>query len=288
MDFQQVRRKWGTGSAYSALIGFCAQARVPSPLRRPAYRAFARAVGANLDETELALDEYETLGDFFARRLRDGARVVDESPGVVVAPCDGVIAAIGSASDGQLVQAKGKHYALGELLADEDYARTLDGGEYITIYLSPRDYHRVHVPFDAQILGYDFVPGALWPVNQTATKYRDRLLSRNERVVVRMELAGEVPITCALVMVGASGVGNMVLSSWANEFSSASLRLTGERRRVELHDTHLKRGDELGAFHLGSTVVMVFGRSATSIALRGDVGSAVRFGERLGEVRPSP
>jgi len=286
VESQQAKRSWGTGSAYSALIGQIAQARVPSVLRGPAYRAFARAVGANLDEAELPLDEYPSLGEFFARKLRDGARAIDRSPTAIISPCDGVIAARGTATAGALVQAKGKHYQVGELVADEAYGATLVDGEYVTIYLSPRDYHRVHAPFGARVLGYDYVPGALWPVNPRIAARRERLLSRNERVVIRLQLEAEV--ACALVMVGAGGVGNMRLGAWAgnNGIASSDYRLAGEHRSVECDDVHLERGDELGAFNLGSTVVMVFQAHAdASVALRGDVGAAVRFGEALGELQ---
>lgn len=300
MESQQAKRSWGTGSAYSALIGQIAQARVPSVLRGPAYRAFARAVGANLDEAELPLDEYPSLGEFFARKLRDGARAIDRSPTAIISPCDGVIAARGTATAGALVQAKGKHYQVGELVADEAYGATLVDGEYVTIYLSPRDYHRVHAPFGARVLGYDYVPGALWPVNPRIAARRERLLSRNERVVIRLQLEAEPgsfrsnlvgahetrTVACALVMVGAGGVGNMRLGAWAGDIASSDYRLAGEHRSVECDDVHLERGDELGAFNLGSTVVMVFQAHAdASVALRGDVGAAVRFGEALGELQ---
>ncbi|MBA3540297.1 MAG: phosphatidylserine decarboxylase [Deltaproteobacteria bacterium] len=252
-------------------------------------------VGVNLEEAELELGAYPTLGDFFARKLRDGARAIDPSPNSIISPCDGVIAARGTAANGTLIQAKGRDYQLGQLLADESYATQLTDGEYITIYLSPRDYHRVHVPFDAEILGYDFLPGALWPVNPLVASRRDELLSRNERVVIRLRLEGvldNVPTYAALVMVGAAGVGNMRLGAWATGFKqSAELRPAGERHRVQLEGVSVQRGDELGAFHLGSTVVLVFGRSldsAASIQLLGEVGQAVRFGEPLGEARLTP
>ena len=249
---------------------------MPLRLRPLAYRAFARAVGANLDEAELELAAYPSLGDFFARKLREGSRTIDPSPDAVIAPCDGVIAARGEASDGTLVQAKGRMYSLSELLANEQLAARLQGGDYATIYLSPRDYHRVHAPIAARIVAYDYVPGALWPVNPRIASRRDALLSRNERVVIQLNSRelGDV----ALVMVGASGVGNISL---AHGPSSGSFRATGERRRVELGDRFVERGDELGAFRLGSTVVMVFQPGA----LRLDppaVGQAVRFGEAIG------
>ncbi|HEY0195345.1 MAG TPA: phosphatidylserine decarboxylase, partial [Kofleriaceae bacterium] len=128
---------------------------VPAGLRRFAYRTFARAVGANLDEVELELADYPSLGDFFARRLQPGARVLDPAPDAVISPCDGVLAAIGSAVDGAMIQAKGKGYQLVDLVADSELAARLTGGPYATIYLSPRDYHRVHAPVGGRVVGYD-------------------------------------------------------------------------------------------------------------------------------------
>lgn len=279
------------GATYSALIGWTATRAVPAALRGLAYRAFARAVGANLDETELELGAYESLGDFFARRLRPGARPIEPDPAAVISPCDGVVAAIGTASAGELVQAKGRHYQLAELLADDALAARLTGGAYATIYLSPRDYHRVHTPIDAQIVGYRYLPGALWPVNPLVAARRDALLSRNERVVIhlRSPAAGDF----ALVMVGAAGVGNIRLAHpldpdhpGGRAPDSATLRGSGEHYAMEFDDIEIARGDELGAFRLGSTVVMVAEPGRLTFA--GEVGQAVRFGERFGQLAEGP
>lgn len=262
------------GPVYSALVGKAARRRVPVPLRSAAYRAFARAVGADLTEAELDLRAYASLGDLFARRLRPGMRPIDAELGSIVAPCDGVLAARGTAVDGALIQAKGKTYQLDELLVDRELAARLTGGEYATIYLSPRDYHRVHTPVDGRLVRYDYIPGALWPVNPVVAARRDRLLVRNERVVITID-AGRLG-RVAIVMVGAAGVGNIALE-YAPE--SVTWRAQGERRRIEL-DHELARGDELGAFRLGSTVVMVFEPKA--VTLSGEVGQMMRFGERMG------
>jgi phosphatidylserine decarboxylase len=264
-------------SAYSALVGWGASQRLPGPIRGPAYRAFARAVGVDLDEAELELREYPTLGDFFARRLRRDARRIDPAPEAIIAPCDGILAALGHATDGTLVQAKGKSYRLDQLVADDDLATQLRGGAYATVYLSPRDYHRVHSPVTGRVVGYDYVPGSLWPVNPRIANRRDNLLARNERVVIRIETA-RGPV--AVVMVGAIGVGNIRLTHAAQDSVTWLRSKPGELRRVEL-DTPIERGDELGAFRLGSTVVMVFAPSVTR-ELEGEVGAPVRFGERLG------
>jgi phosphatidylserine decarboxylase len=269
------------GAAYSALVGWGAKRSVPPRLRELAYRAFARAVGANLDEVELELGGYPSFGDFFARRLRRGARQVDTAPDAIISPCDGTLAARGVAVAGALVQAKRRLYQLAELVADADLAAQLTDGAYVTIYLSPRDYHRVHAPCDAQVVGYDYLPGALWPVNPRIAARRDGLLARNERVVIRMN-AGALGHV-ALVMVGASGVGNIriapELGVAADARDSAAWRAAAEPRRVEL-GAAVKRGDELAAFQLGSTVVLVF--EPGKVELAGEVGDTLRFGRRIG------
>lgn len=275
MEFRSIH--FSAGPVYSALVGLTTRQRVPVPLRGAAYRAFARAVGADLDEAELDLRAYSSLGDLFARRLRPGSRPLCEDLDAVIAPCDGVLAARGTAVDGALVQAKGRNYQLEELVVDPALAAELRDGDYATIYLSPRDYHRVHAPIDAHLVSYDYIPGALWPVNPKIASRRDRLLVRNERVVITLDAGhfGKV----AVVMVGASGVGNIKLE---HAHESATWRAAGERRRIEV-GVDLQRGDELGAFRLGSTVVMVF--RPGKIALQGEVGQAMRVGERMGSVR---
>ena len=278
MEFSKPanKRRARAGATYSALVGLAAGKALPSRLRPLVYRAFARAVGANLYECERDLREYESLGDFFTRGLVQGARTIDPDPNAVVSPCDGVVAALGTAKEGALVQAKGRNYRLADLVADDDFAALLEDGAYTTIYLSPRDYHRVHTPVNARIESYDYLPGYLWPVNPRLANRRDQLLARNERVVIRLNSpeVGHV----AVVMVGAAGVGNIRLTRGPD---SAELRATGERHRVEL-DLTVKRGDELGAFRLGSTVVMVFERGRVELA--GEVGQAVQFGQRIGRV----
>jgi phosphatidylserine decarboxylase len=262
---------------YSAALGWVAGRHVPPRLRSQVYGAFARYVGANLDEPEMPLEHYPTLGDFFARRLRADARPLPTDPTAIAMPCDGRVAASGVAAEGHLVQAKGRDYTLSALLADADAGARLEGGAYVTIYLSPADYHRVHSPVSGRLIGYDYVPGALFPVSPMYSRGVDNLLSGNERIVFRLDSdVGEV----AVCMVAAAGVANM--SSPHGTIDSWALREAGSQSRVRF-DTPIaiERGDELGAFHLGSTVVTVF--SPGRVELTGlDVDAPVQCNQTLG------
>lgn len=278
------RNLWRPAGWYSSLVGWSAQRTIPRPLRSPVYGAFSRAVGARLDEAERALADYPTFGDFFARRLRADARRFDLAPDQVASPCDGVLATSGIADAGTLIQAKGHTYRLDELVADGALARRLDGGWYATIYLSPADYHRVHAPLDGAVVGHDYLPGSLWPVKPFFTRNVRGLLARNERVVIHLDTAlGPV----AVVMIAAVGVGHLLVLDRGADRAAAGdsedgRRRRRERRRVELSPPRpVRRGDELGAFLLGSTVVVVFPPGAVTPAAV-EPGTPVRCGQPLG------
>ncbi len=271
---------------YTRAIGWGARARLPRPLRGPAYRAFARWVGADLAEVELPLAEYPSLGSFFARRLVDGARPVASAPSAVAAPCDGAVAAAGRADRGRLIQAKGRDYSLAALLVDRELAATLEGGTYVTFYLSPRDYHRVHAPVSGDVIGYDYVPGSLHPVNPLFANHVEGLFATNERVIIRLETdAGPV----AVVMVAALGVGNVELAfahsvdDLPDSSETRHLRSARERRCVRFaRPLAVKQGDELAAFHLGSTVILVFPPGMATLDDHIAVGAFVRSGQPVG------
>ena len=154
----------------------------------------------------------------------------------------------GTSTAGTLVQAKGHTYRLAELLGNEELARVLTGGHYATIYLSPADYHRVHAPIDGEVVAIDHVPGSLFPVKPVFTRNVEGLFARNERAVIHMQTAIG---PAAVVMVAAIGVAHLQLVH-------AATPARRERRRIELDTAApVRRGDELGAFLLGSTVVVV-------------------------------
>jgi len=271
------RNLWLPAGWYSSFVGWGSRRAIPRPLRRPVYGAFSRMVGADLGEVEHDLTEYPTFGEFFARGLRDGARAFALGAHEVASPCDGTLAMAGVVDDGARILAKGHRYRLEELLADGALAEQLAGGWYATIYLSPADYHRVHSPLDGRIVSYDYVPGTLWPVKPFFTRNVEGLLARNERAVIQLDTAiGPV----AVVLIAAVGVGHLRVGV---EAAAAGRRR--ERRRVEpATPVEVKRGDELGAFLLGSTVVVVFPAGRVEAAPI-DAGEAVRCGQVLARLR---
>jgi phosphatidylserine decarboxylase len=251
---------------------------LPRPLRAVAYRAFARRVGASLDEVELPLAEYPSFSQFFARRLRSGARPLPADPNAIVAPCDGKVAAIGVADEGRMIQAKGRNYALAQLLADEAASARLMGGPYVTIYLSPANYHRVHAPLAAELVGYSHLPGTLFPVNPLFSREIEGLMATNERVVFHLRTAVGM---AALVMVAAVGVSNVEITHDALETRYLRRRKRSPHRVDFERPIPVARGDELGIFHLGSTTILIFepGRIRAS-DLR--IGDTVQLGQPLG------
>lgn len=267
--------KWAPKSAFSGIVGWGARRTLPRSLRAPIYETFARVVGAELGEVELSLSQYGSLGAFFSRGLRPGARQLAGDENAWVAPCDGRV--VEAESLGQkAVHAKGRGFSLGALLASESLASAFDGGDFVTIYLSPRDYHRVHAPIDCRLLAYHYVPGHLYPVAPFYVEHIDEIFSTNERVVLEFE--SDRAGTFALVMVGAAGVGNLRLTR--PEFESRHLRQSAKMLSVRLDEPlEVQRGDELGAFELGSTVILCTG--ADAIDMCATVSEPIQFGETL-------
>jgi phosphatidylserine decarboxylase len=275
------RNLWLPAGWYSSLVGWGARRPLPRALRRPVYATFSRLVGADLGEVEHDLADYPSFGDFFARKLRAGARSFALPDEVLAAPCDGTLAIAGGIpAPGTLIQAKGRDYRLAELVADEELARRLSGGWYATIYLSPADYHRVHAPLDGAVVAVDYLPGTLWPVKPFFTRTVEGLLARNERLVIQLDTSyGPV----AVVMIAAVGVGHLCLRDGDGALRAVATRRR-ERRRIEPGPPlEVRRGDELGAFLLGSTVVLVLPPGAVAPEPPAE-GAPVRCGQPIGRL----
>lgn len=260
--------------AATKAMGMAARIPLPGPVYRAAVQTYARAFGVQLDEAdpEVLDGAFSSFNRFFTRRLREGAREVDKTPGVLVSPCDGRVREVADIEAQGVVVAKGHAYAIGELLADADLAKRFVGGLQTVIYLHPRDYHRVHAPITGVARRVTAVPGRLLPVNDASVASEPRLFAINERVVHLIESDyGMV----AVVMVAAFGVGNM----------SCAYRTiaTHPEREVALElepPPFLAKGDELGIFHVGSTVVLLTEPGFTMVP-GVDAGDSIAFGQAL-------
>lgn len=272
------------------------------PLKNLAIRAVVWLYGVDLTEAvETDPRAYSHFDAFFTRPLRPGARPVVDGAGDVASPVDGTVSAIGEIRDGRLLQAKGLDYSLEELLTG-DAGRNAGGsghrelragerpwpgcfrdGSFATLYLSPRDYHRIHMPFGGELAEMIHVPGRLFSVQPGTVRAVPRLFTRNERVAALFETeAGPM----AVVAVGAIFVG-AIETVWAGRVTPPSpravLRLPYPRPGGE--PVRLARGDELGRFHMGSTVIVLFGPDTVRWEPGVVPGSSVRMGRRLGRIR---
>lgn len=243
----------------SRVVGRAARIPLPRTLRRPLLGLFARLAGIRLDEAARPLVEYRSVDALFARRLRPGLRAWEADDGALASPVDGVLGRFGTIHEGTLVQAKGRSYTAAELLADPDEAGRFEGGTFLTIYLSPRHYHRIHTPTAGRVVSARHVPGRLFPVHPAAVADVDHLFARNERLVCTVE--GPLgPL--AVVAVGATNVGSISVAfddAWAGGPDRGVTNRSGSGPTERRYDPPppLARGDELMAFHLGSTVVLL-------------------------------
>jgi phosphatidylserine decarboxylase len=197
---------------------------------------------------------------------------------VVVSPVDAVVSECGVAAGGKLVQAKGIAYTVAALLGgDEALARRLEGGAYATLYLSPKDYHRIHFPLGGAVTGWRYVPGRLWPVNPASVRTVPGLFTVNERLVTVME----TPVgACAAVAVGATVVGR-VRASYDVAVPVTNLRGARAAARDYPAPIPVEKGAELGAFEMGSTVILLLEPGRASLRLA--AGQRVQMGEAIGE-----
>src|SRR5262245_14570964 len=247
----------------SALVGWLTERRVPRVLRRTVYGGYCRWTGADAREAELELESYPSLGAFFVRRLKSGARPLAPEPRAVLSPCDGRVQAVGRIARGALLQAKETSYEASELLGGRADGTALEGAWTATLYLAPRDYHRVHTPFEASLTDVRWIPGERRSVAPAVLERTPRVLATNERAVLTLDhRAGRA----YLVMVGALNVGK--------------IRVVGvEPGTSPATPLPFARGAELARFEMGSTVVLIVPGALDSQRL--EPGRAVRLGERL-------
>jgi phosphatidylserine decarboxylase len=230
-------------------VGRLADARIPAPLSKAVVNIFSRAYNVDLGEAVRPDGAFDSFDAFFTRTLVEGARPICADPTAIVSPSDGRLEDLGPVSSDGRFRIKGRPYVAAELLGDATEAKRYEGGQYAIIYLSPRDYHRVHAPVGGTIGTVRSMPGDLFPVNSIGEEHVPSLFSINRRVaiVIDSETHGRVTV----VMVGAMIVGRITVSVIDERDVPLGVHAIAPARPVE-------RGGEIGIFHLGSTAVIFF------------------------------
>ena len=239
----------------SRVMGKLADHSWSSPVGRAVVGLYSRAYDISLDEC-VKTEGWSSFDEFFTRTLRDGARPMDPDPRVIVSPADGRLDSIGRVEPGRRYLVKGRPYSVDELVGDPEEAARYEGGGGCVVYLSPRDYHRVHAPAGGVIRQIRSLPGDYYPVNAIGMKHVPNLFVRNRRVAIAIDTPPETGLgRITVVMVAAIVVGRITTSGVDARDVPLGLHTFDPPLPVE-------RGDEIGIFHLGSTVVLFLEPSA--------------------------
>lgn len=250
-------------------------------IKNPFTRWFVDRYQVNMDEAlETDPCNYTNFNDFFTRALKPGARPICSEEKAIVCPADGAISQLGNIELGRVFQAKGQDYSLTELLGgDPAAAAPFMGGKFATVYLSPKDYHRVHMPLTGTLTQMVHVPGDLFSVNEATADNVPRLFARNERVVAFFDTAvGPM----AIVLVGA-----MIVASIETVWAGLVTPIRRQVRRTEYQTgdaVTLQKGEEMGRFKLGSTAIVVFGPDAMAWTEDYQASTPTVMGEKMGEL----
>lgn len=253
--------------------------RIERPgLKNAAIRRFVAHFDVDLSEAEAGhAEDYRSFNRFFTRALKPGVRPLPDTPDAVACPVDGSVSQAGRIEAGRIFQAKGRSFDLVELLGgDATRAKPFYNGCFTTLYLSPRDYHRIHMPLAGQLRETLYVPGRLFSVNPATTRAVPRLFARNERVVALFDTpAGPM----AMVLVGALFVAS-IETVWMGEITPPHRRHIAAWPAME--PVELERGEEMGRFNMGSTVILLHGPDAVNWDTALTPGAAVRMGQTIG------
>jgi phosphatidylserine decarboxylase len=266
----------------SRLAGRLADNKSLPGLKNRVVKWFIGRYGVDMNEAlEPDPAAYPSFNAFFTRALKPGLRSVDERESTLVSPVDGAISQLGQVSNDRIFQAKGQSFSLNELLGgDADRAANFTDGEFATIYLSPKDYHRIHMPLAGTLREMVYVPGKLFSVNPTTAENVPNLFARNERVACMFDTpAGPM----ALVLVGAMIVGS-VETTWAGIVAPGGGEVSESRYDGLKTPIRFEKGEEMGRFRLGSTVIMVMPKGAVRWNASQAAGGMVRMGEAFGDI----
>ena len=239
-------------NSFNRLCGLVADAQLPRFLLTLLIRIFSWKFGVNLKEASKQVSEYRNFNEFFTRKLLPDARTLDPDTEADLSPVDGILGESGFINKGVLIQAKGLEYRLADLLKDPERTKFYDGGVFITIYLAPYNYHRIHSMVTGEVREFCYIPGDLWTVSPLGVHHVPGLFARNERLTTYFKTEkGE----CALVKIGATVVGRIrvVYHDITSNRPGAAFQ-----KIVLTSPFRVERGDEVGLFELGSTVICLF------------------------------
>ncbi|MBS3804041.1 MAG: phosphatidylserine decarboxylase [Oleiphilaceae bacterium] len=254
--------------------------RVPAVLKNRFVNWFIKRYGVDMSEAEDSdISHYPSFNAFFTRALKPGVRRILGGPDVVASPVDGAMSQLGQIRSDRVFQAKGQSFSLFELLGgDEARAAEFTEGEFATIYLAPKDYHRIHMPLAGTLREMVYVPGRLFSVNPLTAAHVPNLFARNERVVTIFD-TDYGPM--AMILVGAMIVGS-VETVWAGVVAPGPRQVSTTRYHTLAKPLHFDKGEEMGRFRLGSTVILVFPKDVAKWDPAMDVARNLRLGEALG------
>ncbi len=263
----------------SRLAGILADMELPSPVLSSLIQVYCHFYDVKLDEMKRSTSQMKTFNEFFTRELKPGARPIDDNPESAISPVDGTVAEFGKIENGLLVQTKGILYSLIDFVGEKD-AKRFKNGYFVTIYLSPADYHRIHTPIAGKVNEFSYFSGNLWPVNNIGVTKVGGLFSLNERIVTLIQ---DPEGTVALIKVGAMVVGKIKVD-YGNVTSN-------NKKPTQLHlpvvpSKKYEKGDEIGRFQLGSTVILLFEENRFSPA---DLysGKKIQLGQSIGILSPN-
>ena len=247
----------------SQIMGTLVSVHFPRWLLKIAIKLFSRHFKVDWQIVSEPIEYFNTFQDFFIRKLKAGVRPIDSQANVIISPCDGAFGQTGVINAGTLLQIKGRSYSLASFLVNEPLAREFEGGTYATIYLSPRDYHRFHAPFNLRVTENIYVPGQFWPVNQWAVANVEQLFCVNERKIMLLKSENSSQVSAAMVAVGAMMVGKIQ----TNFVASSAL---------------ISKGEEMGYFEFGSTIVLLIKPQCGNIN-HFTLASPIKMGQAIGK-----
>lgn len=248
-----------------------------SSFSKKLIKLYAQHYQIDIREAEKPFSEYKNLTEFFTRHLKKEARMIDNGKDTIISPVDGTISQMGKIENGKILQVKGIDYTVSDLLGEKEKSQTYENGQFVTIYLSPSDYHRIHAPYKGEIIESTYIPGRLFPVNHIGITQVKGLFTKNERLITYMKTnLGEI----ALVKVGAFVIGSVQVN-----YPFKNIKRKGDQIEKEEVCPPLvyEKGEEIGYFEFGSTVILLFEKDAIELNKEIVLGQKIQLGERIGK-----